>query len=79
MATKNTVAAIAGLTGRTVAEVGLTTYRPPFRGDTQQILLQKHISEKPAPPTLYNPDLTPEFSSLVLKCLEKKRDDRPHS
>jgi serine/threonine-protein kinase len=57
----------------------LTTYRPPFRADTQQILLQKHISEKPAPPSIYCPDLTPEFDQLVLKCLAKKRDDRPYS
>jgi serine/threonine-protein kinase len=57
----------------------LTTYRPPFRADSQQILLQKHISEKPAPLTVYAPDLTPEFNDLVLKCLAKKREDRPQS
>lgn len=57
----------------------LTTYRPPFRADTQQLLLQKHISEKPIPPIALVPELTPEFNDLVLKCLAKKRDDRPHS
>lgn len=57
----------------------LTTYRPPFRADSQQQLLQKHISEKPAPPIAYCQDLTQEFSDLVVKCLAKKRDDRPHS
>ncbi len=57
----------------------LTTYRPPFRAATQQELLQKHILEKPAPLTALCADLTPEFNDLVLKCLAKKRDDRPHS
>jgi serine/threonine-protein kinase len=57
----------------------LTTYRPPFRAATQQELLQKHILEKPAPLMTYNPDVTPEFNDLVLKCLAKKRDDRPES
>ena len=37
--------------------------------------MQKHILEKPAAPTIYNPELTPEFSDLVLKCLAKKRDE----
>jgi serine/threonine protein kinase len=54
----------------------LTTYRPPFRAASQQELLQKHILEKPAALTVYNPELTPEFSDFVLKCLAKKRDDR---
>lgn len=57
----------------------LTTYRPPFRADSQQHLLQKHIVEKPAPPILLAADLTEEFNDFVLKCLAKKRDDRPQS
>ncbi|MBI2805098.1 MAG: serine/threonine protein kinase [Planctomycetes bacterium] len=63
--------------GATIHE--LTTYRPPFRGATQQELLQKHILEKPASLLSYCPDLTQEFSDLVLRCLAKKRDDRPES
>jgi serine/threonine protein kinase len=54
----------------------LTTYRVPFRAGTQQELLQKHILEKPIPPISLVPDLTQEFSDLVLKCLAKKPDDR---
>ncbi|MBM3995936.1 MAG: serine/threonine protein kinase [Planctomycetes bacterium] len=63
--------------GATIFE--LVTYRPPFRADTQQQLLQKHISEKPAPPLSFVPELTQEFSDLVMKCLAKKPDDRPQS
>jgi serine/threonine protein kinase len=54
----------------------LVAYRPPFRADSQQLLLQKHITEKPIPPLALVPDLTQEFNDLILKCLAKKRDDR---
>ncbi|HEY1192169.1 MAG TPA: serine/threonine-protein kinase [Gemmata sp.] len=55
----------------------LTTGRPPFRGTSMNDLLGRHFTEKPSPPSAYNPDLTPEFSSFVLKMLAKKRTDRP--
>ncbi len=55
----------------------LTTGRPPFRGDTQQDLLRKHLNEKPASPQSVNPELTDEFAKLVLRMLSKKREDRP--
>ena len=54
----------------------LVTYRPPFRAGSQQELLQKHILEKPVPPITHVPELTPEFSDLVIKCLAKKREQR---
>ena len=57
----------------------LTTYRPPFRASSQQELLAKHCIEVPATLISYNKDLTPEFSNLVLRCLAKKREDRPES
>jgi serine/threonine-protein kinase len=57
----------------------LTTYRPPFRAATQHDLLTKHITEKPMPPNALVPELTQEFSNLVVKCLAKKREDRPQS
>ncbi len=57
----------------------LVAYRPPFRAATQQELLQKHIIEKPAPPIVFCPDLTQEMSDLIVRCLAKKREDRPES
>src|SRR5262249_30507320 len=63
--------------GATVYE--LVAGRPPFRAATQQELLQKHILEKPAPPIVAVPDLTPEMNELILKCLMKKREERPQS
>jgi serine/threonine protein kinase len=55
----------------------LTTGRPPFRGNSVNDLLSKHLVEKPSSPQVYNPDLTDEFSALILKCLAKKKEDRP--
>jgi serine/threonine protein kinase len=55
----------------------LTTGRPPFRGTTQNDLLGRHLTEKPAPPFSYNSDVTEEFSAFVLRLLAKKRTDRP--
>jgi len=57
----------------------LLAYRPPFRGADNQALLEKHLIEKPAPPTLYNPEISDEFSKLILKCLEKKPEKRPQT
>jgi serine/threonine protein kinase len=57
----------------------LTTGRKPFVGTSQSDLLTRHFTEKPAPPSTYNKDLTEEFSKLVLKMMAKKRDDRPKS
>jgi serine/threonine protein kinase len=55
----------------------LATGRPPFRGMSNQDLLNKHITEKPVSPQLYNPDITDEFAALVLRMLSKKKQDRP--
>jgi len=57
----------------------LTTGRPPYRGTSQGDLLTRHLVEKPAPLTAYNPDVTDEFSAFVLTLLEKKKADRPES
>jgi serine/threonine protein kinase len=63
---------------------GVTCYeiacgRPPFRANSQQDLLQKHLTERAIPPTTHNPSITPEFSDLVLKMLQKKPADRLQS
>ena len=55
----------------------LVTGRPPFRAANPQELLNKHLYEKPVSPKHHNPEVTEEFGELVLKMLEKKREDRP--
>src|SRR5205823_10977220 len=60
-----------------VSAYELVTGRRPFTGSTNQELLQKHFTEKPTPPQVYNSDVTDEFSQLILQMLAKKREDRP--
>ena len=55
----------------------LVTGRPPFRGASNQDLLAKHITEKPASPVIHNPEVTKEFGDLILHMLAKKKEDRP--
>jgi serine/threonine protein kinase len=55
----------------------MLTGRPPFRGRDSQELLTKHIIEKPVNPRTHYPDITEDFAALILRMLEKKRDDRP--
>jgi eukaryotic-like serine/threonine-protein kinase len=55
----------------------IVAYRPPFRAGSNQELLNKQVSEKPVSPQTHNPDLTDEFSELVLQMLAKKREQRP--
>src|SRR6202035_2938510 len=55
----------------------LVTSRPPFRGASNQDLLNKHILEKPMSPQIHNQDVTNEFAELVLRMLNKKREHRP--
>jgi serine/threonine-protein kinase len=53
------------------------TGAPPFAGLSPSDLLTKHISEAAAPPSLINPNITPEFDAIILKLLAKKPKDRP--
>ena len=56
---------------------GITCYelacgRPPFRANSLQELLNKHLQERPIPLTMHNKLVTPEFNDLVLKMIQKK-------
>jgi eukaryotic-like serine/threonine-protein kinase len=63
---------------------GITCYelacgRPPFRANSENELLNKHIREVPVPPTVHNKDITKEFSELCMEMIRKKAADRPQS
>lgn len=65
-----------------VYSFGCTCYelacgRPPFRANSTGELLGKHRREQPAPPSLHNKDVTPEFSELILQTLKKDPAARP--
>lgn len=63
---------------------GITCYelacgRPPFRGNSENELLNKHIKERPLPLTSHNKEITSEFNDLILKMVSKRPADRPES
>ena len=57
----------------------LTCGRPPFRANSQQELLSKHMREKPIPLTARDDQITPEFSNLIMRTLGKTAEERPAS
>ncbi|WP_337175514.1 serine/threonine-protein kinase [Paludisphaera sp.] len=64
-----------------IYSLGVTCYelacgRPPFRGDSQQELLSKHVREKPIPLKSRDERVTPEFSDLVARMLRKDPAER---
>ena len=54
----------------------MTTGKSPFKADTAEAYIRQQISEKPLPPSKANPSLPPTFEKIILKCLEKKKEDR---
>jgi serine/threonine protein kinase len=64
-----------------IYSLGITCYelacgRPPFRANSSQELLEKHISERPLPLLTHNKLITPEYNDMVLKMIQKKPGDR---
>jgi len=60
---------------------GITCYelacgRPPFRANSLQELLNKHLQERPVAITVHNKLVTQEYSDLILKMLMKRPADR---
>jgi serine/threonine protein kinase/Tfp pilus assembly protein PilF len=54
----------------------MTTGRAPFEGDTVLSIAVKHKTEIPQNPQEFNPQMPDELSRLILKCLEKRKEDR---
>ena len=53
----------------------LLSGRPPFIGDTPQVVLA-HITETPMPVSALRPDVPEPLAAVVMKCLEKRTADR---
>jgi len=57
----------------------MVTGVPPFEADTMEGYAHKHISQRPSPPSKINRALPPSCEKIILKCLEKKKEDRYQS
>jgi serine/threonine protein kinase len=54
----------------------MVTGRVPFEGETPLSIVLKHRSERPADPQTINAQVSDGLSRVILKCLEKAREDR---
>jgi serine/threonine-protein kinase len=52
------------------------TGQKPFDGKSQFDILAAQVSTIPAPPSQFNPEITPEWDQVVLKAVAKQPGDR---
>ncbi|WP_263373413.1 protein kinase domain-containing protein [Granulicella aggregans] len=52
---------------------------PPFKAGSVLGLMHEIVTTEPEPPSVYRPELQPEFVRLVMRCLAKERSQRPES
>ncbi|NGN63927.1 Stk1 family PASTA domain-containing Ser/Thr kinase [Streptomyces sp. A7024] len=57
----------------------LLTNRPPFVGDSPVAVAYQHVREEAQPPSVYDPEITPEMDAIVMKALTKDPDYRYQS
>jgi serine/threonine-protein kinase len=55
----------------------LLTGRPPFVASNPSDLLTKQLTDKPTPPQIYNPEIADDLSNLIIRMLNKRREERP--
>jgi serine/threonine-protein kinase len=53
--------------------------RTPFQAPSALALMHEIATAEPDPPSLFRPELQPEFVRLVMRCLAKDRSQRPDS
>jgi serine/threonine-protein kinase len=53
--------------------------RPPFVGDSPVAVAYQHVREEPQPPSVFDPEITPEMDAIVLRALVKDPDYRYQS
>ncbi|MCD6488760.1 MAG: serine/threonine protein kinase [Desulfurococcales archaeon] len=54
----------------------MLTGRPPYKADSPLQLINKIVSSKPVPPSMINRSIPRELDIIVMKCLEKRKEDR---
>lgn len=53
--------------------------KPPFTANSPNELLQRHLSSKPQPITVFDKNITPEFAAYVQRMMAKDATQRPAS
>lgn len=53
--------------------------KPPFSANSPNELLQRHLSNKPQPLTVFDKNITPDFSAYVLRMMAKEPKERPNT
>ncbi len=51
----------------------------PFDGENPVAIAYKHVREDPLPPSMINPDISPELEAVVMKALSKNPENRYQS
>jgi serine/threonine-protein kinase len=64
--------------------LGVTIYEmatgiPPFFGEEASKIAALHVNEPPIAPSVVNPSVSPEIEEIILKAMEKEREDRYQS
>ncbi|NEB04669.1 Stk1 family PASTA domain-containing Ser/Thr kinase [Streptomyces sp. SID13726] len=57
----------------------LLTVRPPFVGDSPVAVAYQHVREEAQPPSVFDPEITPEMDAIVLRALMKDPNYRYQS
>lgn len=57
----------------------MLTGKPPFDGDNPVSIAYKHVREDPLPPSMINPDISPELEAVAMKALAKNTENRYQS
>lgn len=57
----------------------MITGHPPFAGRSPQAVMEAHARRKPEPIEARRPDVPRHLAGIVMRCLEKRPDDRPRS
>jgi serine/threonine protein kinase len=53
--------------------------KPPFTANSPNELLQRHLTTRPQPLTVFDKNITPEFAAYVARMMAKEVKDRPAS
>ena len=64
-----------------IFQIGIVFYemltgKNPFKADELAAVMGLILTRMPKPPSSLNPDVPPELDEIIMKCIEKKKEDR---